>query len=75
MIKNRLLLILLVVFIFFVGLIIKLIDIQIIKREELKYFAQRQHLKEETILPERGLIYDRDNILLTYNRKRLFNLP
>jgi cell division protein FtsI (penicillin-binding protein 3) len=68
MIKNRLLLILLVMFIFFVGLIIKLIDIQVIKREELKYFAQRQHLKEETILPERGLIYDRNNILLAYNR-------
>jgi cell division protein FtsI (penicillin-binding protein 3) len=68
MIKPRLLLILLVFFIFFIGLIIKLIDIQVIKREELKYFAQRQHLKEETILPERGLIYDRNSILLAYNR-------
>jgi cell division protein FtsI (penicillin-binding protein 3) len=68
MIKSRLLLIILVIFVFFIGLIIKLIDIQIVKREELKYFALRQHLKEETILPDRGLIYDRNNILLAYNR-------
>jgi cell division protein FtsI (penicillin-binding protein 3) len=68
MIKSRLLFILLVVFVFFTGVIIKLVDIQIIKSEELKYFAQRQHLKEETIMPERGLIYDRNEILLTYNR-------
>jgi cell division protein FtsI (penicillin-binding protein 3) len=68
MIKPRLLFVLLVFFIFFIGIVVKLIDIQIIKREELKYFAQRQHLKEETILPERGLIYDRNNILLAYNR-------
>jgi cell division protein FtsI (penicillin-binding protein 3) len=68
MIKPRLLLVLLVIFVLLTGLIAKLVDIQIIKREELKYFAQRQHLKEEKILPERGLIYDRNNILLTYNR-------
>ncbi len=68
MIKSRLLLIILVVLVLFIGLIIKLVDIQIFKREELKYFAQRQHLKEQTILPERGLIYDRNEILIAYNK-------
>lgn len=68
MIKSRLLLIILIVLVFFIGLVIKLIDIQIFKREELKYFAQRQHIKEQTILPDRGLIYDRNEILIAYNK-------
>jgi len=68
MIKPRLLFVLLFILLLFVGLIIKLVDIQIVRSDELQYFAKRQHLKEETILPERGLIYDRNNILLAYNR-------
>jgi len=47
---------------------VKLVDIQIIKSEELKYYAQRQQTRMETINAERGLIYDRNNVLLVYNR-------
>ncbi len=66
--NSRALIILLFVLVFFFGLIIKLIDIQIVKGEELKYYAQRQQTNFETIKAERGLIYDRNDILLVYNR-------
>jgi cell division protein FtsI/penicillin-binding protein 2 len=53
---------------FFVALVVKLVDIQIIRSEELKYYAQRQQTGVEIIPAERGLIYDRNNVLLVYNR-------
>ncbi|MGB5846933.1 MAG: penicillin-binding protein [Ignavibacteriaceae bacterium] len=66
--NSRALLVILFVLLLFVALIVKLVEIQIIKSEELKYFAQRQQTRLETIKPERGLIYDRNNVLLVYNR-------
>ncbi len=66
--NSRALIIILFVFVFFFGLVIKLVDIQIVKGEELKYYAQRQQTDYETIKAERGLIYDRNDILLVYNR-------
>ena len=66
--NSRALIIILFVFVFFFGLIIKLIDVQLVKGEELKYYAQRQQTNYETIKAERGLIYDRNDILLVYNR-------
>ncbi len=66
--NSRALIIILFVFVFFFGLIIKLIDVQLVKGEELKYYAQRQQTNYETIKAERGLIYDRNEILLVYNR-------
>lgn len=65
---NRTLFLIVTIFIVFVLLIARLIDIQVVKSEEYKYFAQRQQTKLEKISPERGLIYDRDNTLLVYNR-------
>jgi cell division protein FtsI (penicillin-binding protein 3) len=62
---------LIVVFIFlflFTALVIKLVDVQIVKSEELNYYAQMQQTKLETIRADRGLIYDRNNILLVHNR-------
>jgi cell division protein FtsI/penicillin-binding protein 2 len=62
---------LIVVFIFlflFAVLVIKLVDIQIVKSEELNYYARMQQTKLETIRADRGLIYDRNNILLVHNR-------
>ena len=56
------------VFLFLVALIARLFDIQIIKSDELKYFAKRQQVIKEKIDAERGLIYDRNNVLLVYNR-------
>ncbi|HEY6906861.1 MAG TPA: hypothetical protein VI230_05300, partial [Ignavibacteriaceae bacterium] len=68
MINRRLLLIVLFAFISFVILIIKLIDIQIVKSEELRYYAERQQTSVEKIRADRGLIYDRNSSLLEYNR-------
>ena len=68
MVNKRALIVILFCIVFFAVLIAKLIDIQIIKSEELSYFAQRQQTKIEDIRPERGLIYDRNGVLLVYNR-------
>ncbi len=68
MINARAILVIIFVFFFFFALVIKLFDIQILKSEELKYFAQRQQTKLEKIPAERGMIYDRNNVLLVYNR-------
>ncbi|MCH8034353.1 MAG: transpeptidase family protein [Bacteroidetes bacterium] len=73
--NSRALLVILFVLLLFAALIVKLVDIQIIKSEELKYYAQRQQTRLETIKAERGLIYDRCNVLLVYNRNDVtFNL-
>jgi cell division protein FtsI (penicillin-binding protein 3) len=69
--NSRALIIVLFVIVFFFGLIIKLVDIQIVKGEELRYYAQKQQTNYETIRAERGLIYDRNSILLVYNRHDL----
>ena len=66
--NRRVLLITLFVFISFVILIIKLVDIQIVKSEELTYYAERQQTSVEKIRAERGLIYDRNGSLMVYNR-------
>ncbi len=68
MINRRVLLIVLFAFISFVILVIKLVDIQIVKSEELRYYAERQQTSVDKIRAERGLIYDRNNSLLVYNR-------
>lgn len=70
--NNRALLIILFGIAFFAVLTAKLFDIQIIKSEELSYFAKRQQTKDEKIRPERGLIYDRNGVLLVYNSKVYF---
>lgn len=66
--NSRILLISVLVFLFFAFLVIKLIDIQLIKSDELSYFARRQQVDTEVIKSERGLIFDRNNVLLAYNR-------
>lgn len=68
MINSRALFIIILMLLFFVALVVKLVDIQIIRSEELKYYAQRQQTGVEIIPAERGLIYDRNNVLLVYNR-------
>jgi cell division protein FtsI (penicillin-binding protein 3) len=66
--NSRVLILIIVVFIFFIAIGIKLFNIQILKSEELKYLAERQQTGIEKINAERGLIYDRNNVLLVYNR-------
>lgn len=66
--NSRALVVIIVIFLFFFALVYKLVDIQLIKSEELKYYAQRQQMSVEKIPAERGMIYDSKNVLLVYNR-------
>jgi cell division protein FtsI (penicillin-binding protein 3) len=66
--NKRVLFIIVSVFIFFLLIAFRLFNVQILRNEELKYLAERQQTKVEKISAERGLIYDRNNILLAYNR-------
>jgi len=66
--NSRAFLVLLGVLALFSIIVIKLVNIQLIRGNELKYFAERQQMKIEKIQAERGLIYDRNNVLLAYNR-------
>jgi cell division protein FtsI (penicillin-binding protein 3) len=66
--NSRVLFLIICVFIFFLAIGVKLFSIQILKSEELKYLAERQQTGIEKINAERGLIYDRNNVLLVYNR-------
>lgn len=68
MINSRALLVIALILILFTILTVKLVEIQIIKSEELTYYAKKQQTKLETIPAERGVIYDRNNTLLVYNR-------
>ena len=68
MINSRALVVLTCVFLFLTFLVFKLADIQIINSEELKYYAEKQQTKIESIKADRGLIYDRNGLLLAYNR-------
>ncbi|MCL5027615.1 MAG: transpeptidase family protein [Bacteroidetes bacterium] len=53
---------------FFTVLLYRLFDIQILKSDNLKFFARRQQIVVEKVLADRGFIYDRNNLLLVYNR-------
>ncbi|MCU0343678.1 MAG: transpeptidase family protein [Ignavibacterium sp.] len=66
--NSRALLVILSIIIFFITLVVKLVDIQIVRTEEYSYYAQRQQTGTEKIEAERGLIFDRNNVLLVYNR-------
>jgi len=71
MINSRALTIVFIIIMLFVGVIAKLVDIQIIKSDDYKYYAQRQQTNLEKVKAERGFIFDRNNVLLVYNRHDL----
>ncbi|MHB1686569.1 MAG: penicillin-binding protein [Ignavibacteriaceae bacterium] len=66
--NSRAIWIIIFVFLAFAALVVRLFDIQIVRSEEFKYYAQRQQTSVEKVSAERGLIYDRNNVLLAYNR-------
>ncbi len=66
--NGRVLLVSIFVVLFFFVLVFKLFKIQVLKHEEYTYKAQRQQMSTEKIRPERGLIFDRNNLLLVYNK-------
>lgn len=68
MINSRALWILILVSFLFLLIVFKLFDIQILKNEHYIFYAKRQQNRTESIKAERGLIYDRNDVLLAYNR-------
>ncbi len=66
--NSRAIIIIIFIFIFCTAIVAKLVNIQIVRSDELKYYAQRQQTAVEKIKADRGLIYDRNNVLLAYNR-------
>ncbi|MGQ9797737.1 MAG: penicillin-binding protein [Ignavibacterium sp.] len=66
--NTRALFIIFAVFILVTILIIRLANIQLVKSEEYSYYAIQQQTDIEKIEADFGLIYDRNNNLLVYNR-------
>lgn len=56
-----------VVFLYFLLLIARLVQIQIIERKHYVKLAEKQYKHEVQLLPKRGLIYDRNQELLALN--------
>lgn len=56
-------------FIFYVIIILRILDIQFNKKNFLLNYANQQIIKEMTILPPRGMIFDRDQNILAMNKK------
>ena len=66
--NSRAIIIIIFIFIFCAAIVANLVDIQIFRSDELKFYAEQQQTKVEKIKADRGLIYDRNNVLLAYNR-------
>jgi cell division protein FtsI/penicillin-binding protein 2 len=66
--NTRALFVIFAVFILVTVLIIRLANIQLVKSEEYSYYAIQQQTDIEKIEADFGLIYDRNNNLLVYNR-------
>jgi cell division protein FtsI/penicillin-binding protein 2 len=66
--NSRVLLILIVVVLIFSALVFRLVNLQVVRSDELSYFAKRQQTNTQTVKADRGFIYDRNDVLLVYNR-------
>lgn len=66
--NTRALFVIFAIFILVTVLIIRLANIQLVKSEEYSYYAIQQQTDIEKIEADFGLIYDRNNNLLVYNR-------
>jgi cell division protein FtsI (penicillin-binding protein 3) len=66
--NSRVLLVLIDAVLAFLALVFRLFSIQVVKSDELSYFAKRQHTNSEIVKADRGFIYDRSEVLLVYNR-------
>lgn len=66
--KIRLFVILIPVIALLVKVVWALVDIQLVNNEDYGYKARNQQMAIQSINPERGKIFDRDNILLAYSK-------
>lgn len=68
MVKNRAVLIVVFVAAGFLFLLGKLFVLQVLKHEEYSFRADNQQMRTEDVNAERGMIFDRDNVLLAYSK-------
>ncbi|MCA0387851.1 MAG: transpeptidase family protein [Bacteroidetes bacterium] len=68
---NRILLIIGVMTLFLGVLLTRLIFIQVVKAEDYSYFANKQQVGIEPLLPERGSIFDRNGTILVYTKNEV----
>ena len=66
--NSRVLLVLIIVVLIFSALVFRLVNLQVVRSDELSYFAKRQQTNTQTVKADRGFIYDRNDVLLVYNR-------
>lgn len=69
LLKNRYLILMLVIVLCSAGLVVKLYDIQIVKGDEFALMSSKKVTHSFVIKAPRGLIYDRNGNLLAYNRE------
>jgi len=68
MASNRLLILILFLFIGLCVVVVKLAKIQIVDHENLAFLADRQQNQSENVKAERGVIKDRNGVVLTYTK-------
>ncbi len=66
--NSRALLVITLIMIISIIIVIRLVNIQVIEKEKYAQLAEQQQTSIEKIKAEFGLIYDRNNNLLVYNR-------
>lgn len=65
--QSRLLIALLVVFLAFGGLVTRFVYLQVLQHEHYQTLAESNRISIVPITPSRGLIYDRNGVLLVHN--------
>lgn len=68
MASKRLLILILLLFICLSAVIVRLVKIQIIDHENLAFLADRQQNRFENVKAERGVIKDRNGVVLSYTK-------
>lgn len=65
--QSRLLIALLVVFVAFAGLVARFVFLQVLQHDHYQTLAESNRISIVPIAPNRGLIYDRNGVLLVHN--------
>jgi penicillin-binding protein 2 len=65
--QSRLLIALLVVFVAFAGLVARFVYLQVLQHDHYQTLAESNRISIVPIAPNRGLIYDRNGVLLVHN--------
>ena len=66
--KKNLFFVLMMVLIVTIGLVIRLVYLMVFHTEEYAYRAQALHERERSIKASRGIIYDRNGIVIADNK-------